>query len=641
MEGRSFPIATEYLTAEDNQAALALFHESGEVASLPALAAYKAHVIHTQAARGQGSEVARSANIDEASSVQRPVANDEAARQQGSKAARNADTDTNIASLASADVEQSHSGHVLIFMPGKREIAETIEYLELLGHQDWLPLPAHSEMDQAEQQLIFQPGPKRKIVVATNIAETSITVEDLGFVIDSGLIREMTFNHRYGIGALLTIEHSKAGLRQRQGRAGRTRPGTYLPLFNKEEYDTGRVGYLLPGQFKRPEYSTPEIQREDLAGAVLRMSQLGIPDLEQFDFMNRPAKGAVHNAMVALKVLGALDKEDKITPLGEQMVSLPVEPRIARMILEAQHFGCVREILTIAACLSTNTVFVRPIGEEIAADAARDKLLDKQGDLFTLLKIIPLYQKQNPVYRQEWAEQHYLNHHVLNEILLIMDQLENLVGWLEIPVTSLRDEESRSKIQDPKKGKTRNSKLETRNSSHYQVLGQAITAGLLQNIAVKKGNYEYQRADGTTMRIHPGSVWADRKPPIIVFTEILQINGSTYAVNVQAVELAWLESLAPHLLSTKQEALVHPWKGTVVGQYTITTLSGMEIGRQYSGKRLPQHLMNEDRRHHRDKNGKKEKEKPRRKGRAKHEARKRKDKGKRRKASRPGESWTN
>lgn len=594
VKGRTFPITTQYLNPSEHQLALTMLHEEGEIASLPALAAAKVHQIHTQKASS-------TPNDNQTNTPAAPTASE---------------ADTPNSSLI-----RPMDGHILIFMPGKKEIAQTIEYIEDMGYADLLPLPAHSEMDQAEQQRIFEDTEKRKVVVATNIAETSITVPNLAYVIDSGLIRQMIFNHKYGIGALRTMEHSKAGLRQRQGRAGRTQPGAYLPLFTAEEYETGRPLYMDAGQIKRPEYSTPEIQREDLSGAVLRMSRLNITDLENFDFMNAPSKGAIHNAIITLKVLGALDNQGAITPLGIQMATLPVEPRIARMILEAEDFGCVEEILTIAACLSTGTVFVRPIGEELSADAAKARLEDKRGDLFTLLKIMPLFQKQKPDIREQWALQNYLNYHTLNEVLQIEDQLRNLLIRLEIPITSLREERFRSapKFEEAQKRKNIDKK--------YQLLGRAITAGLLQNVAVKKGEHEYVRADGTTMRIHPASVWADRRPPIIVYTEILEINGSTYAVNCQAVEFEWIQELAPHLIQTRHQPLNHPWKNIQVGTYTITTLIGQEISRQYNGKRLPQHMIDQGRRH--EKGG----QMPRR-NRNRHERRKRKNIGKRRQPSR-------
>jgi HrpA-like RNA helicase len=579
VEGRTFPISTQYLQTTEQQTALKMSHEEGEFASLPALAAYKVHQIHT--------------NQLSVSSIQRPDPSAQTLNPKPSPLNRT---------------------HILIFMPGKKEISQTIEYINNLGFPDLLPLPAHSEMDQVEQQRIFEQTTQRKVVVATNIAETSITVPNLAYVIDSGLIRQMIFNHKYGIGALRTIEHSKAGLRQRQGRSGRTQSGTYLPLFTEKEYETGRPSYLDQGQTKRPDYSIPEIQREDLSSAVLRMSRLGITDLEAFDFMNPPAKGAIHDAVHVLKVLGALDASGLITPVGNQMATLPVEPRIGRMILEAENFGCVQEILTIAACLSTGNIFVRPIGEENNADAAKVKLEDKRGDLFTLLKIIPLYKKQKPDLRESWALQHYLNHHTLNEVMQIEDQLHNLLGWLNIPISALSQTTTTTSQQFDQV------------STQYQRIGRAITAGLLQNIAVKKGDYDYIRADGTTMRIHPASVWADRRPQIIVYTEILEINGSTYAVNCQAVELDWIRELAPQLIQTRQEPLHHPWKGTVVGTYTVTSLIGNDISRKYSGKRLPQHMIDQEQRLEG------EPKKPHR-GRNRHEKRKRKNIGKRRQPS--------
>ena len=558
VEGRCYPIDIEYITEEEKLEALTMFGEQNEIASLPALAAYKVRQAHAS----------------------------------------------------------NEDGHILVFMPGKKEIAQTIEYIETYADETLMPLPAHSEMDKDEQDEIFVETDARKVIVATNIAETSITVADLSYVIDSGLIRQMTFDHKHGIGALRTIEHSKAGLRQRQGRAGRTRPGTYIGLYTEVEYDTGRPEYLENGQDRRLEYSIPEIKREDLSSAVLRMVGLGIRDVEEFEFMNQPAKGAVRNALKSLMALGAVTKDIVLTELGAQMATLPVEPRIARMILMAQQYGCVSEILTISAALSTGTIFTRPIGLENEADAARERLLDKRGDLFTLLNIVPLYEKQKE--RELWADQNYLNKHILEEIIKIRDQLHNLVSWLHIPITSIEDQ--KDELAKKEFGRIT-----------YEAIGKTVTAGLINSLAVKIGDREYVRTDGYKMRIHPASVWSDKRPPIIVSTEVLEIRGNTFAVDCQVVELPWLLEIAPHLVQTKQEDLIHPWKGIKVGEYRVTTIGGIEVERSYSGKHLPHHLINKAQRFEKDPDKKGRRS---RKGKIKHRDRKNKNKGKRRKPSR-------
>jgi HrpA-like RNA helicase len=554
VEGRSYPVEVRYLLEEEHEAAGKMFFEEGESASLPALAAYKARMAHASGG----------------------------------------------------------DGHILVFMPGKKEIAQTIEYLNTFNDPTLMPLAAHSEMDKDEQDEIFVETDARKVIVATNIAETSITVADLAYVIDSGLIRQMTFDHKHGIGALKTIEHSKAGLRQRQGRAGRTRPGVYFGLFTEKEYQNGRPQYLEPGQRKRPDYSLPEIKREDLASAVLRMVGLGITDVESFEFMNQPAKGAVANALKSLHALGAISEDNHITTLGAKMATLPVEPRIARMILMAEEFGCVSEILTIAAALSTGTIFTRPIGLETEADAARDKLMDRRGDLFTLLSIVPMYEQKTD--RGHWADLHYLNKHVLEEIIKIRDQLHNLITTLNIPISTI----------DDLRGTT--SKVEF-GRIKYEAIGKTVTAGLLQSLAIKTSDRDYTRTDGYKMRIHPASVWMDKRPPMIVCTEVLEINGYTYAVDCQAVDYEWLKEIAPHLIQTKKEDLIHPWKGTKVGEYTITTIGGMEVGRRYDGQTLPKHLMNDARR---DEVRPNREGRRSQKGKQKHMSRKNKNKGKRR-----------
>ena len=213
-----------------------------------------------------------------------------------------------------------------------------------------------------------------------------------------------------------------------------------------------------------------------------------------------------------------------------------------------------------------------------------------------------------------------MNKNILEEIIKIRNQLHNLVSWLHIPISSLADQ--------PTKGNKRMVK-----QMRYEAIGKTITAGLLQSLSVKTTNRDYVRTDGYKMRIHPASVYVEKRPPLIVCTEVLEINGNTFAVDVQAVELAWLMEIAPHLIQTHQEDLIHPWKNSKVGQYTVTTIGGMEIDRRYAGKHLPHHLINKAQRSNmaKDDQGRRV-----RKGKIKHRDRKNKNKGKRRQ---PKNSW--
>jgi len=409
------------------------------------------------------------------------------------------------------------SGDILIFMPGKMEIDQTIHELESSSIPDIEILPLYGDMSPEDQDKIFTPSTKRKVIVATNIAETSITIPGLQHVIDSGLIRQKQYNPETGIESLVTTYHAKSGSKQRAGRAGRTGPGTCHRLYSEETFMT-----------EFADYQTPEIQRSDLAHVVLSMKQIGIHDVRSFDFIDKPDEKVFEAAIKTLTDLGALDEKQNITKIGETMARLPLEPRMARMVLEAEKHGCVENIATIASFLGGRSVFVRPKGEEDAADTTHSQFKNPESDFLTMLNIWEAYSGTQPQHRGKWAYNNFLNAKALAEIADIRGQLFRVLKSEHIQATSTKNAED---------------------------IGKSITAGLLHNLCVHENRWWYGSVlnqDTPQLSIFPGSAASGTQPPFFVCENITtNAKRNTFGRNVQAVKPEWLLEVAPHMLERR------------------------------------------------------------------------------------------
>ena len=482
--------------------------------------------------------------------------------------------DRSIEALAAFKVGQIHrtgkAGDILVFMSGKDEIYKTIHFIEQLHHQGLYPLAVYGNMTPQEQRRIFDRFPGRKVIVATNIAETSITVDGVVHIVDSGLIKQTDFDPNTGIGSLSVTEHSKAGLEQRLGRAGRTQPGECWRLFLPEEYETGRLPYQGWSKKHRDQFTKPEIQRTDLAGVVLRMIGIGITDVENFEFVDMPDHLAIHNAYETLQALGALTQDNQITTLGHRLLDLPVEPRIGRMILAAEDYGCVDEIVTIAASLSVRDVFRRPRDKEFEADEAKARFTDPRSDFLTTLNVVGQYLANRGV--REWTEANFLNYRVLEELLNIRGQLLEILKRLRVEVISVGYRKPKDRFDPSPEEK-----------AQAEAIGKAVTAGLIQNLSILSGGVNYAR-NGDLVRIHPGSGLFRELPRLltcgsIVKTKTRKSDMVNFARSCQEVELSWVEEVAPHLLKKEVETTPSwsycPEEGYVYQRRTY--LAGVEI----------------------------------------------------------------
>ncbi len=458
---------------------------------------------------------------------------------------------------------------IMVFMPGLAWINKTIEFLERLNIDAEL-IPVHGDMSPDEQQRVFIPSNRRRVIIGTNVLETSITPQTAVDVVDSCLIRQMQFDPHSGISSLQTILHSKSGMGQRAGRAGRTDEGNCYRLITEAEYDHA------------DEFTVPEIVRSELSSVVLKMLSLGITDVEEFEFIDSPPKQALHNALETLRALGAVDADNTLTDVGQQLAKLPVEPTIGRMILEAEKHGCIAEICTIAASLSVNRLFTRPRDHEADADMWRQRLSVHDSDFLTVLNVMNEYADAG--YDHDWARDHFLNHRSLDEILKIRRQLMDIIMLMGIEVTSVGYQKAvdRWELTDTEK-------------SQVAVIGKAVAAGLMQNLAVSNGRFSYtwagakprsiwslSREEDTALYISRDSVLFHTPPQIIVCAGIQGVTTPkgkrNFARGCQKVEVEWLLEVAPHMVSVREGNPKPP--GFMRVEWTksrTTTVLGQEV----------------------------------------------------------------
>lgn len=417
-------------------------------------------------------------------------------------------------------------GDILAFMSSKEDISFVIDNLSKLRLDRCLVLPLYGGIPMEDQEKIFTEYPgKRKIIVATNIAETSITIDGIVYVVDSGQIKQNSFHAESGIQSLDVVEHSRSGCDQRKGRAGRTRPGVCYRLYSYENY------------IRRSEFTEPEIKRKSIAGVVLSMEDIGINNIVDFDFMDPPDRKSFSEAYDTLITLGAIEKrkaKTAITLLGKRMAQFPLDPRLSRMLLEAEKFGCVQEVATIAAFLSVRYIFVRPKDKLSEADVAHSAFRDKRSDLITYLNIWENYVKEN--YSTKWCYDNFLNARSLYEIRMARKQLFVIL------------EENGVKL--------------SKSSDNDKIL-KSVVSGLIYNLFMSDYRHGYKSIFRTMYDqayIHPASALFTNRPVWIVATEVVRTTR-TFARNCTQVKIEWLAELLPHLFKAGKIQLVSHTQG--------------------------------------------------------------------------------
>ena len=407
-------------------------------------------------------------------------------------------------------LDNKESGDILVFLPGEKIIKDCVMRLAYSHlHSKIHLVPLYGRLPKEEQEKVFDSAPfgKKKVVIATNIAETSVTINGITTVIDTGLAKLNFYNPRTFTSSLNEVPVSKASCNQRRGRAGRTQPGTCYRLYSKKNFE------------QRPLYTTEEIYRTDLSEVVLRMSELGITDFETFDFISPPGKEGIYGAIDTLNLLGALNEDHTLSAIGKLMVEFPLEPRVSRILVESimRYPEVLEEAIIASAFLSASSPFILPAGEEMDARKAHHAFRDIQGDFVSYVKLFRTYESMKN--QKRFCENNYLDERVMAEIANIKLQLEDEIRTLGIPITS---------------GGSMDDYL------------CCIASGMIQFVCVREGRENYRSLTAEHISIHPGSSMFRTDPLFIVAGEIVR-TSRTFAMSVSPLTKSLLAKISPDL----------------------------------------------------------------------------------------------
>jgi ATP-dependent RNA helicase HrpA len=436
-------------------------------------------------------------------------------------------------------------GDILVFLSGEREIRDTAEALgrQELRHTEITPL--YARLSAAEQHRVFQSHPGRRIVLATNVAETSLTVPGIRYVIDPGTARISRYSHRLKVQRLPIEAISQASANQRKGRCGRVAEGICVRLYSEQDFVT------------RPEFTDPEVLRTNLASVILQMHAAGLGEVADFPFLDPPDKRSVAAGVQLLEELGALrpKEADPLTALGRKLVTLPVDPRLGRMVLEADRNDCVREVMVIAAALSIQDPRERPTDAQQAADERHARFRDPSSDFLSYLNLWRyLREKQQELSGNQFRKMcrtEFLNYLRVREWQDIYSQLRQLTRTLGITLSDA-------------------------DASGDQV-HRSLLAGLLSHLGLKDGDKrDYLGARGAKFAIFPGSALFKKPPRWVMAAELVE-TSRLWARVVAQIEPAWAESLAEHLVKrTYSEPHWEKKQGAVMA-FEKVTLYGVPI----------------------------------------------------------------
>ena len=433
-------------------------------------------------------------------------------------------------------------GDILVFLPGEREIRNLSKVLRHVDLRHTEVLPLYSRLSNAEQNRVFQSHKGRRIVLSTNVAETSLTVPGIRYVIDTGVARISRYSVRSKIQRLPVEPISQASANQRAGRCGRVAPGICFRLYDETDF------------INRPEYTDPEILRTNLASVILQMATSGLGEIRQFPFLEAPDKRQVNDGYKLLEELGAVDDKRRVTRLGRTMARLPLDPRLARMLVTAAELGSLSETLVIIAGLSIQDPRERPQDKQQAADQAHAPFNDKESDFLTLLNVWNFYEEQ----RQELSQ---------NQLKKVCQK--SFLSWMRM--REWRDIHRQLTLI------CREQKLAVnKDAASYEALHKAILAGLLGQVAVKVEKKEYLATRNRKVLIFPGSKVAKTGPKWIVATEIVE-TSRVFARVVASIQPEWIEPLAGHIV--KHHYFEPHWeqKRAQVMGYEKVTLYGLDI----------------------------------------------------------------
>ncbi|XP_024992633.1 probable pre-mRNA-splicing factor ATP-dependent RNA helicase DEAH9 isoform X1 [Cynara cardunculus var. scolymus] len=409
-------------------------------------------------------------------------------------------------------------GDILVFLTGQDDIDSAVQLITEEAQNDgksslgMIVLPLYSGLTRADQDLVFSPSPrgKRKVVISTNIAETSLTLEGIVYVIDSGFSKQRFYNPITDIENLVVAPISKASARQRAGRAGRVRPGKCYRLYT-EDYFVNEMS--LEG--------IPEMQRSNLVSSVIQLKALGIDNILGFDWPSSPSPEAMVRALEVLYSLGILDDDAKLTsPVGFQVAELPLDPMISKMIIVSDELGCSEEIITVSAILSVQSIWISVKGQR-ELDEAKLRFAASEGDHVTFLNVYRGFLQSNK--SSKWCHKNFINYHAMKKVIEVREQLRRVAQRLGLALKSCQND--------------------------MQVLRRAVTAGFFANACrlepySHNGTYKTLRSS-QEVYIHPSSVLFRVNPKWVVYHSLVSTDRQ-YMRNVISIDPSWLREAAPH-----------------------------------------------------------------------------------------------
>ncbi len=449
------------------------------------------------------------------------------------------------------ELQGEGKGDILVFLSGEREIRDTADALEKKKYRFTEVLPLYARLSHAEQHRVFQAHTGRRIVLATNVAETSLTVPGIKYVIDPGTARISRYSHRTKVQRLPIEAVSQASANQRKGRCGRTSDGICIRLYSEEDFES------------RPEFTDAEILRTNLASVILQMTAAGLGDIEKFPFIDPPDHRNIRDGVQLLQELGALDPSEKdhrkrLTQMGRKLAQLPVDPRLARMVVEADKNGCVREVMVIAAALSIQDPRERPAEKQTQADQQHARFKDETSDFLAYLNLWRYIREQqrergSSSFRR-MCKQEYLNFLRIREWQDIYTQLRTVAKQMGIHLNE--------------------------DDAGDQQVHLSLLAGLLSHIGMKDvkdgAKNEYLGARSAKFAVFPGSALFKKTPRFVMSAELVETSRLWARVNAK-IEPEWIEPLAQHLVKHTYSEPHWEKDQAAVMAYEKVTLYGVPI----------------------------------------------------------------
>lgn len=445
------------------------------------------------------------------------------------------------------ELQRKGRGDILIFMNGEREIRDTAEALTKRKLRDTEVLPLFARLSVAEQNRIFQSHRGQRIVLATNVAETSLTIPGIKYVIDTGTVRISRYSYRTKVQRLPIEPISQASANQRKGRCGRVSEGVCIRLYDEDDF------------LSRPEFTDPEILRTNLSAVILQMLALGLGELNQFPFVQPPEDRNIKDGLSLLEELGAVnlnakDPRKKLTGLGRQLAKLPVDPRLGRMILAAKQFGCVHEVMVISAALSIQDPRERPLEKQQASDEKHRRFYDKNSDYMAFVNLWDyLKEQRNELSSNQFrkmCQKEFLAYMRVREWQDIYAQIKQVTDELDIKIN-----------QQP---------------SDFDAIHQALLAGLLSHIGFKDKEAEYLGARNSKFFMFPGSGLFKKQPKWAMVAELVE-TSKLFGRIAARIKPEWVEQQAQHLIKRSYSEPHWQKKMGVVGAFENQTLYGLPI----------------------------------------------------------------